>query len=42
MTREELRAIVEIVLGIHANADRIDTIMRAADAYATAARTATP
>jgi hypothetical protein len=35
VTREELQAIVEVVLGIHAQPDRVDTIMRAADAYAT-------
>jgi hypothetical protein len=33
MTREELQAVVEAVLGMHTTPDRIDTIMRAADAY---------
>ena len=34
MTREELRALVEVVLGIHATPDKVDTVLRAADAYA--------
>lgn len=34
MTRAELQAVVEVVLGIHATPDKTDTIMRTADAYA--------
>lgn len=34
MTREELQALVEVVLGMHTTPDKIDTIMRGADAYA--------
>ena len=34
VTWEELRAVVEVVLGIHATPDKVDTVMRAAEAYA--------
>lgn len=34
MTEEELRAVVEVVLGMHATPDKVDTVMRAAGAYA--------
>jgi hypothetical protein len=34
MTREELRAVIEVVLGIHSSPDKVDTVLRAADAYA--------
>jgi hypothetical protein len=39
MTREELQAVVEVVLGLHNTPGRVSTIMAACDAYAEAART---
>lgn len=35
MTREELTAVIEVVLGIHSTPGRVGTILAAADAYAT-------
>ncbi len=34
MTRAELQAAVEVILGIHCTPDKADTILRCADAYA--------
>ena len=34
VTREELQAVVEEVLGLRGTHDKVDTVMRAADAYA--------
>jgi hypothetical protein len=34
MTREELQAVIEVVLGIHNTTGRVSTILAAADAYA--------
>jgi hypothetical protein len=42
MTRAELQAVVEVVLGIHATPDKVDTILRTADAYARAQCAAAP
>ena len=35
MTREELQAVIEVVLGLHNTPGRVTTILAAADAYAT-------
>ena len=35
MTREELQAVIEVVLGLHNTPGRVSTILAAADAYAT-------
>jgi hypothetical protein len=42
VTREELQAVIEVVLGLHNTPGRVSTILAAADAYAEAARTADP
>ena len=34
MTREELQAVVEVCLGLRSSHVKVDTVMRAADAYA--------
>ena len=34
MTREELQAVIEVVLGLHNTPGRVSTILAAADAYA--------
>ena len=34
MTREELQAVIEVVLGLHNTPGRVTTILAAADAYA--------
>jgi hypothetical protein len=34
MTREELQAVIEVVLGLHSTPGRVGTILAAADAYA--------
>ena len=38
MTREELQAVIEVVLGLHNTPGRVTTILAAADAYAEATR----
>jgi hypothetical protein len=34
VTREELQAVIEVVLGLHNTPGRVTTILAAADAYA--------